>query len=477
MKTPPLSPSEMTFPTSLPATETQLPKIYQAGSLRYTRRDLFVLFLWLLGGDFAFTFFENIFGRFMPLYLNDLHASNSLIGIMTGSLAGFVNIFFLPNISQWSDHYRSPFGRRIPFLYAVTPLAVVSLMAVGFAPEIAGWLQSRLIVHLAPSLPAATIVLILLCLLAASFHFFNMVLTNAYTWLLRDVVPLELMARFLSWFRFVGTASSFVFLWYVFPFIIARRQEVFLGVGFFYLGVFLLMCRNVKEGEYPPAPAREDRPGIFKSFGLYFRECLGIPLYRNFFIVFILIGTAGCTGPFAVLFARETLGLTMEDMGKIFAWGALASAVAYLPIGWLCDRFSPIRVTLVSLIGLGLAAVPGFLLVRDRNSFLIYTTLCAIPWIGWGLGSQATAMRLFPAERFGQFSSGLNVFSCGAFIFGNYLVGQFMDLVHSNYRMTFVWSGLLLTLAIYPMVLVHRGWKQHGGLHHYEAPLPSSTVG
>lgn len=73
---------------------------YAVGTLRYTFRGLLVLFLWLLWGDFAFTFFENIFSRFVPLYLKDFHASNSLIGIMTGSIAGLVNILFLPNISQ-----------------------------------------------------------------------------------------------------------------------------------------------------------------------------------------------------------------------------------------------------------------------------------------------------------------------------------------------------------------------------------------
>ena len=51
-------------------------------------------------GDFAYTFFESIFGPFIPLYLKDLHASNTVIGVMTGSIAGVVNILFLPNLSR-----------------------------------------------------------------------------------------------------------------------------------------------------------------------------------------------------------------------------------------------------------------------------------------------------------------------------------------------------------------------------------------
>src|SRR5437667_3052 len=118
-------------------------KTYEAGTLRYTRRGLGILFVWLLWGDFAFTFFESIFGRFIPLYLKDLQASNTLIGVMTGSFVGLINLFFLPNISRWSDAFRSRLGRRIPFLYVVAPLTVASLILVGFAPEIGAWLHQR----------------------------------------------------------------------------------------------------------------------------------------------------------------------------------------------------------------------------------------------------------------------------------------------------------------------------------------------
>ncbi len=96
---------------SLPTTQ----KIYQAGvPPRYTFRGLLILALWLLWGDFAYTFFESIFSPFVPLYLKDLNASNKLIAIMTGSIAGVVNILFLPSISQTSDRYRSRFGLAWP---------------------------------------------------------------------------------------------------------------------------------------------------------------------------------------------------------------------------------------------------------------------------------------------------------------------------------------------------------------------------
>ncbi|XHR30578.1 MAG: MFS transporter [Chthoniobacteraceae bacterium] len=457
--------------------ETPTARIHQAGTLRYTTKGLCVLFLWLLWGDFAFTFFESIFGRFIPLYLKDLKASNALIGLMTGSIAGAVNILFLPNISQWSDRYRSKWGRRIPFLYVVAPLTTLCLVMVGLAPEIAGWFCSHVLVRFMKVTSTNTVVLVLLCTCVVSFHFFNMVLVNAYNWLLRDVVPQELMARFISWFRIVGTVASFAFLWYVFPYVMSHRAIVFIGIGSFYLISFLLMCINVKEGEYPPPAPISERPGLLKSFGLYFRECLDVDLYRNFIVAYVLTVLAGsCAGPFTILFARETLRLNMDDMGKVFAFGAAVSAIAYFPMGWLCDRVSPIRVSIASLVCFVFLALYAATLLEGKVAYFVYTAFLSLPAVGWGLGIMTTTMVLFPKERFGQFSSALNVFGCGGTILGNYAIGKFMDLAHSNYRMAYVWCIVLYVIAIYPMVLVYKGWKKHGGPGNYVAPLPK-TIG
>jgi MFS family permease len=145
-------------------------KVYTAGTLRYTQPQLASLFGWLLWGDFAFTFFEAIFSRFMPLYLKDLQASNSLIGVMTGSIAGVINVFFAPNISQWSDRCRSRWGRRIPFLFCVTPITVISLILIGYAPEIGGWAHGGILGSWMPKLGKREMILGLLCIFVISYH-------------------------------------------------------------------------------------------------------------------------------------------------------------------------------------------------------------------------------------------------------------------------------------------------------------------
>jgi MFS family permease len=448
-------------------------KVYQAGTLQYTLRGLIVLFAWLLWGDFCFVMFESIFGRFIPLYLKDLNASNTLIGVMTGSIAGAVNILFLPHISMASDRYRSLRGRRIPFLFWATPCTVASLILIGYAPEIGGWLHARVFASFWPGIGPAGVILTTLCVFVVLYHFFNMVLVNIFNCLLRDVVPQEVMARFLSSFRIMGTLGGFIFSWYLFQYVLDHRKMMCVGVGLIYLVAFLFMCWRVKEGDYELPPVHADRPGFLKTFATYFRECLSIPFYRDFFIAYVLLATGvGCTAPFAVLFVRDTLGISMEDIGKVFAWASLAGMLVYPPMGWLCDRFNPLRVILASMLGMMVVSALSFFLIHDKASWLVWSLVGVIPSVGWGLASVTASMVLFPAGKFGQFSSGLNVLGCGGMILANYLIGKLIDATGSNYRMIYLWSVLFCALALAAMLRVYRGWKQHGGPHHYVPPMP-----
>ena len=446
---------------------------YQAGSLTYSKGGLVALSLWLLWGDFAFNFFESVFGRFMPIFLKNLNAPNTLIGIMMGSFAGLVNVLFLPSISRWCDDLRTPVGRRIPLLYAVAPLTVVTVIGVGFAPEMGEWIYGRLSGLLPDPVTKGNFVLGLLCVLVVSFHFFNMVLVNAYNWLIRDVVPLSVMSRFLAWFSIVGTVSATLFLWFVFPHLEDRRHEIFLAVGVFYTVAFTLMCLKVKEGKYPPPTPHAERPGVIKTFVVYFRECLQIPLYRNFFLAALLVTAAmNCAGNFITLFARETLALDMGEMGHIFAWTSGISLLFFYPIGWLCDRFSPMHVALGAICAVVVGALAAYVLVSTATGFLVYSIAFSLPAVTWGLSQRAASMKLFPAEKFGQFSSGLNVFGCGALIVGNFLIGVLMDLTKSNYRVAFLWTVAIAACAIPPMVSVVRDWKNRGGHDGYVPPMP-----
>jgi maltose/moltooligosaccharide transporter len=453
-----------------PLQERVGPHLYAVGTLKYACTDLFKLFALLLGGDFALNFFESIFGPFSTLYVKKFDASNALIGFLGGTVPGLVNLAFGPNISRWSDNLRSPWGRRIPFLAGAAPLIFLSIVMMGFAPEIGGILYSHLIHSYAPSVTLNEVVLAMLTAFVVLFHFGNMVLLNAYTWLQRDVIPQELMARFLSWFRIVSTISNALFSWYVFAHVIDDRKVVCLSLGIFYIVVFALMCRFVREGAYPP-PVKESGNAAQLYIG-FFRQCFTVPIYRWAFIARMLAGMTVCGYSFMIFFQTETIGVSMADLGKLQTVTLILTAVLLVPMGWLCDKFSPFRVAFIcGMIGLVFSPLNFFFNVNEHT--LIFFTLITLPLtVAGGLAGNAMIMELFPSAKFGQLYAAYNIMGMGIKIVGMWAFGLFLDYLHSNYRMIFAWSFCWDTLGFFFLYLLYREWQRLGGAESYVPPVP-----
>ncbi|MES2309785.1 MAG: MFS transporter [Verrucomicrobiota bacterium] len=444
---------------------------YGVDSLTYSKQGLITLFSWLLWGDFAFVFFEQIFGRFLPIFLKELRVSNLMIGVLSGSTVGLVNILFLPYVSQWSDSFRSKWGRRIPFLFWTTPLTVITVIFVGCAPETGAWIHQHWVSPYFPHVTEHQVIIGQLCCWVFAFNFFNMILVNSFNWLVVDIVPQFIIARFLSWFKVVGTISSCLFTWYVFPHILEYRKEVCVGVGVFYTVAFWVMCFKIKEGVYAE-PIVSDRTNFWKKFSGYFSDCWSVPLYRHYFLtnIMVMIATAS-SASFIVLFSKETLGLSLEDMGKSFTYGLIVSAILYFIFGWLCDKMNPLLVVVCSLVGFVFISIGSYFLIQGKTSWIIYSMVSMIPGVALGIGSNITGMRIFPRERYGQFAAGSNVFGCGSQILFNFLSGKFMDWTGSNYRLIFLWSFTFFLLATFYFMKVYRESKKLG--LHEKIPLPT----
>src|SRR5437763_745016 len=123
-------------------------KTWRVGTLTYNRNRLFNVFFWMLWGDFCLQLMDSgVQPNVIPLQLKKYGASMSAIGFLTGTVVEEMSIVMVVVISTWSDRHRGPLGRRMPFMLYATPPLALCLIALGFSPQIAGWLQ-----HTAPRL-------------------------------------------------------------------------------------------------------------------------------------------------------------------------------------------------------------------------------------------------------------------------------------------------------------------------------------
>ncbi|KKR03978.1 MAG: Major facilitator superfamily [Candidatus Uhrbacteria bacterium GW2011_GWF2_39_13] len=441
--------------------------IYRAGTLTYTKYTLATLFIWMLWGDFCFVLMEALIPQLLPLSLKNLNASNALIGLFVGSLSAAINMIICPIVSFRSDRTRSRFGRRIPYLFFATPFVAFFLILVGWSPQLGSMLNRFFPCGLSPVATA----LVLVAVFCVCFQFFNMFVASVFYYLFTDVVPEQFMGRFMALFRVVGAAAGFCFTRYILGLADNYMPWIYTGIAILYFVSFMLMCWRVKEGEYPPPTDTEERKNFFCSFKLYFKECFSNPYYCWFFLGTALNAVSVvCRTMFNIFFAKENLGMSLAEYGKIASWGMLLGMVLYLPLGYLVDKLHPLRVYISGIILVVLTNIFGFILIDSYSTFFVFTMLFAIVYAIQSASNLPMYACLLPKERWGQFCSAQAMLQAVMLIAANYGGGLFMDIV-GDYRFIYAWDAVFTAVALFAMIMVYRGWQRYGGRKNYVAPL------
>ncbi|CAN5773985.1 hypothetical protein BH09VER1_BH09VER1_16910 [soil metagenome] len=479
---PALAPAPRELPALPPGTAD--PR-YSCGTLVYTQAGLFTLFSWLIWGDFCFSLMENIWPSILPLMLKAQGTSNLTLALIITVIPSAMNFVLNPIISTASDRFRSPRGRRIPFLLAATPFVTLFLVLLGFAPQLGTWLSHFLA---RPDLTAAGVTVGLIAMLVASFRFFELFINTVFWYLFNDVVPVAFMGRFLAFFRIAGALAGTLFNFFLFKYAGSHASVIFLGVAILYGTMFFLMCLKVKEGAYPPPdPMPSSSPLAW--IGTFFRECFTHRIFRLVFTfnAFTYMGNAMNT---FFLFMAFSIGLTLDDVGKIVGAATFIGIFFMYPMGVLVDRFNPLRVMLVAQLGCTLALATKLIFLFFNFSataaFWIYaaTAAVAIPAaVASTAASMPMLMRIFPRERFGQFCAANAM--CGAVgtMLGGVLAGCFLDFMKSfspsenfYYRYAPAWSVLFTALSLVATWFVFQEWKKLGGEKHYQTPDVSASL-
>ena len=462
---------------------------YTRGTLTYTRRGLIALFAWMLWGDFCFTLMEAVVPSILPLKLRSLDSPNLLIGFIMTTLPGVFNMTVTPWLSFKSDRHRGPRGRRLPFILYTMPFLTLSLVAMGFSGDIGAWIHSRW--FQGSAVQQAQVVIILLAVFAASFDLFNMFVNTVYWYLFNDILPEAWMGRFMGWFRLIGVLTSAAYNFFVFRYAESHMREIFLVAGLLYLAGFGIMCLRVREGEYPPPADGDNRTGLLDKVRLFAVQCFSNRYYWTIFLTYTFISMGGCIGVFGVFFLKS-LGLSLDQIGKMGAISAITVPACLLFTGFIVDRFHPVRVSAY------LAAYDAFFVLGNWVwLFIPLPPAQLLLWVTVANGAVFRAllsatkdnaemtrlMRLLPLDKYGQYSGAMALVRATAIMTGGLLAGLYLDLWKTVfpeenfvYRLNFLFSAPFALLGFFFHYLTYRGWKRLGGDDHYTPPDISVNV-
>jgi MFS-type transporter involved in bile tolerance (Atg22 family) len=283
----------------------------------------------------------------------------------------------------------------------------------------------------------------------------------------------------------VGIAGGALYNRYIFKHALDHFQFIFVTAGVCYVIGFMMMCIMVKEGDYPPPPDNVDkRKGFIASAKTFVTECFTHRFYWYFFLANTFMFMSWLSGTFSMLRNRDSLGLTMDDLGKMGFWTNVVSFVIMFPCAWVADKWHPVRVYLILTILHFFQPLAQCIWVfrdfgHEGNLYWQYVISLGILPIG---AVQAAAelpmyMRLLPKDRYGQFCSANAMIRSFAMMFGSALAGMFMDFLTRyagmdewRYRYYAVWVVFWQIPAIICLILLYREWMARGGDKGYTPP-------
>ncbi len=442
-------------------------KVWVAGALRYTSLGLISLCFWLLWGDFVWNLKERAVSPLAPLALKQLQASDMLIGLLVGSLPAGIGLLLGPVVGVKSDRYRSRWGRRIPFILICTPFITLSMSGLAFASVIASHLRS----FFGDSWSLNNITLAVFGMFWGLFEVATIITNIIFMGLINDVVPEKVIGKFFGLFRSVSLIAGIIFNYWILGKAATHMTEIFLVIGFICSGGIALMCLKVKEGAYPSSINHHvESKSFWESTKSYIGECYTHSYYLWIFLSLALANlAAGPVNSFSIFYAKS-LGIGIDLYGKYIAITFTISLGLSYFIGALADRFHPLRVALICTGAYSCSMLGSSFLVNDPKTF-------AWAFITHGVisgciftGSASLTMRLFPKEKFGQLQSAAGIMGSFCYMILPPTVGKLLDISGHDYRLTFLCSGVIASLALISTMVVFHKFIKYGGPKNYVAP-------
>lgn len=442
------------------------PKIFRVGTLSYTKKDIYILFFWLMWNDFTLMLLENVnaFSGIMQLQHGATNEQLAIFGTISSLLTCWIN----PVFSVWSDRTRTRWGRRRPFLLIVTPPLAVFIVAIPYMPALSHWLhQYPAVVSFFHSTHMdGAVILIGICTVFLSI--FNAMVLALFSYLYWDVVPQEVLGRWTSMAKIVSAAGLLLWGLCLIRFADHHMKTLCDGVALFCLIVYLVSIWKVKEGEYPPVDKHTKGGAWFAPIRAYFVECYSDPFYLWIFGAFLVAGISNASNQYKGYYLKFDLHADWADFGIYNYLPNIVPIILGYFVGFFADKLHPVRLFAPTYFFWGLVCLGSYFFIHDRMSFLVWSCLTQVAIFANGVTYGALLPEIYPREKLGQFCSANQLWGTLSGIVISLPVGWLFDALHNYYRFAYMFSAVFLFGAALMFRKVEKNYEKRKG----HVPVP-----
>ena len=144
--------------------------------------------------------------------------------------------------------------------------------------------------------------------------------------------------------------------------------------------------------------------------------------------------------------------------------------VLSLPLGWLSDKFHPMRVFGISLVLVIAVNCFSFFFVHDAASFRVTWILLAVVYTMQGVSTIPVFVTILPPSLYGQFSSANALFRAVFMAICGYGGGKLFDWL-GDYQYIYAWDFIFTAISFLCFIGLYHAWRRRGGPAHYTAPI------
>lgn len=395
----------------------------ESESVRAGRTGLLVLCALLLIGDLGWSLRERSVQELFKVHLMRFSQDATLLNILIGAMPALIALTLGPMIGAWSDRTRSRFGRRIPFVFGTAVVTAIGMLGMAFSRGLIG--------------------------LAVSWTIFEMatiVGNPLFLALINDTVPRHLLGRFFALFRIVSLATGAGFFAMFFRNeLVDVFQPLLVGITAVYLCCMLLVCWRVRE---PACEAPVQGGG-------WLPVQQGDVQWGRLFAAVSVGAVAVLPININALNACAQFGADANDFGAAIALTYAFSILLAWPVGWLADRYHPLRVGAVVLSAYAVCMLVAWRLVDGRTGFLFALVMHGVLAGCYLTGTVSLLPALLPRERFSQLAALSASLTALLVVVSTVGLGAVLDATGRDYRQLYLagaisagcgvllWRGLL----------------------------------
>jgi maltose/moltooligosaccharide transporter len=417
----------------------------RSAAARIAATSLAATVIWLMVGDLGITIRER---AALPTSLELLRrngASDTITSLLVSTVPALLSLLLVPLVGYHSDRYHGRWGRRRPFLLAVTPFAALAMLGLAFSPVLAS-AADRALGTWSPGLRACS--LACFCLFWTMFECAAVTVLALFTGLVNDLMPKAVLGRFYAILRIVSLSAGIGFNSLVFALTDAYLYQVLAGLALLFCLPIVLMCVMIKEDRRAgPAPAPATvRAGLVPR--AHVLDCFSQRPMLWIFAAFMLAGiTFNPFNTFCQYFA-EGIGLSKAELGTMTAYGYGFSILSAFGVGALVDRLGAVRVATILMGMYLLTAAAGYTLITDSASFRVFYCAHVVISGAYFTAAASMPMALFPNAKFVQFNSTKDLLVACASILLSSAQGPVLDWAGHDYRLTLLSASVTSLLCI-----------------------------